>query len=146
MITATELKLMIADCDEKIEGLLKEIALSKTLKNKVNAKRSKAAATRVVNRRKEYIFCHEAIQTMSADNIERQRNELRVKMTTINERAFNQVWANQPIRGYTAAGLPIRNKPDIKEPGTRQAIASLTKAYDYNDLKKQWRLLNFILR
>lgn len=139
MITATELKTLMAECEENASVHISAMELAKTTRNKPNAERERKKAEKWMDRKQLYNFCMNAIETMSPDNMEKQRNELMIKISTAETRAFNDLWANR-----VAAG--IKGKPDLKDAGVKKAYDKLLKPYDIAEWKRQLKILKIILQ
>lgn len=139
MITATELKTLIAECEENASIHISAMELAKTTKNKPNAMREKKKAQGWRDRQELYNFCIQAIETMTPENMERQRRELMVKISTAEKRSYDLLWANR-----AAAGM--KKEPDLKDAGIKKAYDKLLKAYDIADWKRQLKILNIILK
>jgi hypothetical protein len=139
MITATELKTLMAECEENASSHITSMEMAKAVKNKPNAERERRRAEKWMDRKQLYNFCMNAIETMSPENMERQRNELLVKISTAEERAYHDLWANRAAAGK-------KGKPDLKDTGIKKAYEKLLKPYDIAEWKRQLKILNIILK
>ena len=134
MITDQELVTLIAICDQDLEECRKAKNAAKSFKNMRLANKELKQGKALLRKREYYQKCREAIKVFSADNLERQRNELMIKQSTIHKRAITH------IHSIT------KREPDLKNQETKAQYDEHVSQYDLAGIKRQIKHLNFLLR
>ncbi|MDW0314055.1 MAG: hypothetical protein QN716_01650 [Nitrososphaeraceae archaeon] len=141
MITLLELNTLIAEAKENMEECRKSRNAALSFGNKPNADRQQKEGKKWLSKIEFYTACIAYIETSSAEVIEGQRNMLMPKISTIEQRVFNDLWSRMPTDEWGR-----KPKPDLKNPVTKKQYDELSKPYHLPVLKKQLRTLNFILK
>lgn len=127
MITLSELNTLIAEAAEEMEMARRELR--------------KRDASKWRKKWDVYLLCKSYIESSEAEKIEEQRNLLMPKISTIEERVYNDLWSRVPTDKDGR-----KPKPDLKNPEVKKRYEELAKPYNLKQLKTQLRTLNFILQ